>query len=97
MKVLVTGTSQGIGLGVAKMFLEKGHTVFGFDMNEAAIVSPNYNHYIVDIRDVENYPEIPNVDILVNNAGVQSAPGNIDIDVNLKGTISITEHYGIHP
>ena len=97
MKVLVTGTSQGIGLGVAKMFLEKGHTVFGFDTNEAAIVSPNYNHYIVDIRDVENYPEIANVDILVNNAGVQSAPGNIDIDVNLKGTISITEHYGIHP
>ena len=34
------------------------------------------------------------MDILINNAGTQD--GN-DIDVNLKGTISITEHYGIHP
>lgn len=105
MKILITGTSRGIGFGVAKMFLEKGHTVFGFDTNEAAIVNPSYNHYLVDIRDVENYPEIPDVEILVNNAGVQSVPvsdgdsgsDNIDIDVNLKGTISITEHYGIHP
>ena len=34
------------------------------------------------------------VDILINNAGVQNGD---DIDVNLKGTISVTEHYGIHP
>ena len=34
------------------------------------------------------------LNILINNAGTQD--GN-DIDVNLKGTISITEHYGIHP
>ena len=74
MKILITGTSKGIGLGIAKKFLEKGHTVFGFDTNEAAIVNPNYNHYLVDIRDVENYPEIPNVEVLVNNAGVQSEP-----------------------
>ena len=33
------------------------------------------------------------LNILINNAGTQD--GN-DIDVNLKGTISITEHYGIH-
>ena len=32
--------------------------------------------------------------ILINNAGVQNGD---DIDVNLKGTISVTEHYGIHP
>ena len=40
------------------------------------------------------YPEIGPVDILINNAGVQNGD---DIDVNLKGTISVTEHYGIHP
>ena len=39
-------------------------------------------------------PEIGQVDILINNAGVQNGD---DIDVNLKGTISVTEHYGIHP
>ena len=34
-------------------------------------------------------------DILINNAGVQDS--GRDIDVNLKGTIRITEKYGIHP
>lgn len=31
---------------------------------------------------------------MINNAGVQNSD---DIDVNLKGTISITEKYAIHP
>ena len=34
------------------------------------------------------------MNIVINNAGVQDGD---DIDVNLKGTISITEHYAIHP
>ena len=108
MNILITGTSMGIGQGVAKMFLEKGHTVFGFDKKESSIEHENYTHYIVDIRDVDSYPELPEIEVLVNNAGVQNAPvsvgksavenadKNSDIDVNLKGTIKITEHYGIH-
>lgn len=32
-------------------------------------------------------------DIVINNAGVQNED---DIDINLKGTIAITETYGIH-
>src|SRR5699024_7189314 len=38
-------------------------------------------------------PDIENIDILVNNAGVQNTKD--DIDINLKGTINITEKYGI--
>ena len=41
-----------------------------------------------------HYPELGPFDIVINNAGVQN---NNDIDVNLKGTIDITEKYGIHP
>ena len=92
MRVLITGTSSGIGEGAAKYFLEKGHEVIGFDKNKQSIHHENYKHFEVDILDKENYPEIADIDILVNNAGVQDKN---DIDVNLKGTILITEHYGI--
>ena len=94
MKILITGTSSGIGKGCAEFFLKKGHEVYGFDKNAATITQPGYTHFCLDIRNKDSYPELPPVDILINNAGTQD--GN-DIDVNLKGTISITEHYGIHP
>ena len=94
MKILITGTSSGIGKGCAEFFLKKGHEVYGFDKNAATIVQPGYTHFCLDIRNKDSYPELPPVVILINNAGTQN--GN-DIDVNLKGIISITEHYGIHP
>ena len=49
---------------------------------------------IVDVRNKEEFPELPPVDILINNAGVQNGD---DIAVNLTGAIDITEKYGIHP
>ena len=94
MNVLITGTSSGIGRGCAEYFLNEGHLVYGFDKNAATIQHPKYTHFCLDIRDKSSYPELPSVDILINNAGVQDKD---DIDVNLKGTISITEHYAIHP
>ena len=94
MNVLITGTSSGIGRGCAEYFLNEGHLVYGFDKDAATIQHPKYTHFCLDIRDKSSYPELPSVDILINNAGVQDKD---DIDVNLKGTISITEHYAIHP
>lgn len=92
MKVLVTGTSTGIGRAVALKFLEHGHEVVGFDKKEQTIVNENYFHYTVDITQKSQYPFIDGIEVLVNNAGVQN---DNDIDVNLKGTITITEYYGI--
>lgn len=94
MNVLITGTSSGIGKGCAEYFLNKGHHVFGFDKKESTIQNDNYTHFCLDIRNQEAYPKLPPMNIVINNAGVQNED---DIDVNLKGTIAITEHYGIQP
>ena len=90
MKVLITGTSQGIGKAIAEIFLDKGHEVIGLDRQEASIVNDGYTHIICDVRG--ELPEIPGVEILVNNAGTQN---EADIDVNLKALIRVTEKYGL--
>lgn len=92
MKILITGTSCGIGKATAKLFLERGHTVIGIDRLPSGISHPEYTHYICDIRDSENLPKIDDADILINNAGTQN---EADIDINLKALIEVTEHYAV--
>ena len=94
MKVLVTGTSQGIGKAIAEHFLKEGHCVVGIDRQEGTIDHAEYVHYCCDVRDKGNLPQIDDVEILVNNAGTQN---EADIDINLKALISITERYGVQP
>lgn len=93
MNIVITGTSDGIGKATAEKFLSLGHKVFGIDVCDSTITDVNYIHIKKDIRD-EELPNIENVDILINNAGIQ---GKDEIDINLKGTINITEKYGIQP
>lgn len=94
MKVLITGTSNGIGKAIAEEFLKAGHTVIGMDVQKSTVINENYLHYVTDIL----YGELPamgNIEILINNAGVQNS--GKDIDVNLKGTIRVTEQYAFNP
>ena len=92
MKVLITGTSQGIGKAIAEIFLSRGHNVIGIDRQKKSISPENYTHHVCDVRDREKLPEISGVNILVNNAGTQNED---DIDINLKALIYITEKYGV--
>ena len=94
MKVLITGTTQGIGRAIAELFLQKGHSVIGIDRQAASIAHDAYTHYICDVRDKEHLPAIEDIEILINNAGTQNED---DIAINLKALIEITERYAIQP
>ena len=94
MKVLITGTAQGIGKAIAELFLNNGHMVIGIDRQASAFTDDSYAHFICDVRDYENLPEIDDIEILINNAGTQNGD---DIDINLKALIRITEKYGLQP
>ena len=94
MKVLITGTTQGIGKAIAEHFLKEGHAVIGIDRQPASITHEAYKHYVCDVRDKEKLPQIEGVEILINNAGTQN---EADIDTNLKALIETTERYGMQP
>ena len=90
MKVLITGSSQGIGRAIAERFLREGHSVIGLDRQESSIENDHYTHLRCDIR--ESLPAIDGVNILINSAGTQN---EADIDINLKALIRVTETYAM--
>ena len=91
MKILITGSSKGIGLNTAKFFLKKEFEVYGIDLLPSAIEDEHYHHFIADISQKDSLPEIEGLDYIFNNAGLQNCED--DISNNLKGTINVTEKY----
>ena len=94
MKVLITGTSGGIGRAAALRFLSLGHEVHGIDIHPGTIDHPGYTHHVADIRQADALPDIDGVEILFSNAGVQQ--GDDDISTNLVGAMNVTEKVIAH-
>ena len=90
MKILITGSSKGIGQAVANRFLDEGHEVIGIDISPASIEHKNYTHYIADVSKKKSLPNIKDVELIFNNAGTQNKN---DIENNLIGSINVTEKY----
>lgn len=100
MKILITGTSCGIGKATAELFLAKGHLVYGIDVKPSTINHSDYTHWVGDVSipcSLPNYGQFgfKDFDIVINNA----ATGNesLAIKVNLEGYIIIAEKFANHP
>lgn len=91
MDVLITGTSQGIGLACARLFLERGHRVWGIDIQPSTIEHEHYRHFLANVAKKNQLPANLEPELIVNNAGVQGSAD--DIAVNLVGTMNVTETY----
>lgn len=95
-KVLITGTSCGVGRAAAIKFLNEGFEVVGLDWKESTIVHSNYKHYVCDVGNKEELPDIKNISYICNNAGIVTPKADA-IRVNQIGYINVIETYGYDP
>lgn len=76
--MVITGTSRGVGRGMAVHFLAKGYTIFGCSRGESTLKDDAYHHSFVDIGDeakVRSWvrlvkKSVLEINVLVCNAGV---------------------------
>lgn len=95
LKVLITGSSNGIGKATAEKFLKEGHLVYGIDIRNSTITNENYIHYKVDVRNENELPDIKDINVLINNAG--SIKEEEALDTNVRGYINVAEKYCFQP
>jgi 3-oxoacyl-[acyl-carrier protein] reductase len=75
---LITGTRKGIGLFLAKTYLERGHRVIGCSRSESDLEHENYKHFCADVANENDAKPILSfirkkhgrLDNLINNAGI---------------------------
>ena len=96
MRILITGTSSGIGKATAEKFLANGYYVDGIDIEPSTINHQRYIHHTCDVGKVEQLPEFTRgFDIIINNAA--TADETDAINVNLEGYINVAEKYAFQP
>jgi 3-oxoacyl-[acyl-carrier protein] reductase len=93
---IITGGAQGLGLDIAKRFLNSGVKTIIWDIDENELKraiqelnNPNLTYNVVDVSDYKNVKETvdeitksTNIDILINNAGITGSTSSLwDYDV----------------
>lgn len=79
-RVLITGTTRGLGRALAEHYLAQGDAVIGCGRGEPTLAHPAYSHHRVDIgREAEVAAMLAAIrashdglDVLINNAGAAS-------------------------
>ena len=88
---IITGGAQGLGLDIAKRFLNSGvkTIIWDIDKNELKratqeLNNPNLSYNVVDVSDYKNVKETideitksTNIDILINNAGITGSTSSL--------------------
>ena len=104
MNVLITGVASGIGNSLANLFKDKGHFVYGLDINE--IVLENITSFKCDITNKEHLNNVKDylisknikLDMIINVAGIHKMVSLVEsdfnhikklIDINLCGTMLV--------
>jgi Dehydrogenases with different specificities (related to short-chain alcohol dehydrogenases) len=95
MKVLVTGTTHGIGHSIARLFLEEGHLVVGLDIepeiDPLSAEFADWKFYQCDVGKPEELPDESDFEIIVNNAATTDEKSAIQ--TNLLGYVNVGEKY----
>ena len=79
-RVLITGTTRGLGRFLAEHYLAAGNRVIGCGRGVSTLQHEQYRHHVVDVSDEVSVAELFGVirreenglDVLINNAGTAS-------------------------
>lgn len=82
MKILITGTSSGVGYGLSKFYLEKDHHVFGISRNRNEELESSSNFSFL-MQNLYNFDEVrqnvynflkteEKLDLVIFNAGIMN-------------------------
>lgn len=100
--VLITGTSAGLGQGLAKVFHENGFMVYGTCRNPSRYPSTPYTTLAMDVTDEKQVSEAVQhivsregqLDILINNAGIGLASPTEIVGMDKLNTLFQTNVMG---
>ena len=101
-KILITGTSKGIGKYLVDYYTKLGNTVIGCSRNKINNTFENYEHFVCDISDEKSVKSLfkkiskdhGRIDILINNAGISSMNHSLLTDISTVKNIFNTNLIG---
>jgi len=100
--MLITGTSRGIGLGLARHYLARGDRVLGCSRAPSAIRHAGYTHFELDVSSEPAVTDMVRaavqkhgrIDALLNNAGIASMNPALLSPAKTAQSIFATNFYG---